>query len=137
MTSNVTSPTPEVLPPPVERYSLLGWLKKNLFQNWFSTLATIFMLAVGFVVVRGMVQWVLFAADWRVIQTNLQLLLIGQYPRDQVWRLWLILLLMGAISGLSWGCGCATTAWGLRCSSWACRFCWRSCPTTPSPGCCG
>ena len=99
----MTSTAHEILPPPVERYSLLGWLKKNLFQNWFSTLATIFMLAAGFVVVRGVVQWVVFDADWGVVTTNLQLLLIGQYPRDQVWRLWIILALMGAIAGLSWG----------------------------------
>ena len=99
----MTSTAHEILPPPVERYSVLGWLKKNLFQNWFSTLATIFMLAAGFVVVRGVVQWVMFDADWGVVTTNLQLMLIGQYPRDQVWRLWIILMLMGAIAGLSWG----------------------------------
>ncbi len=99
----MTSSAHEILPPPTERYSVLGWLKKNLFQNWVSTLATIFMLGAGFVVVRGIVQWVVFDADWGVVTTNLQLLLIGQYPRDQVWRLWIILALMGAIAGLSWG----------------------------------
>ena len=99
----MTSSAHEILPPPTERYSVLGWLKKNLFQNWVSTLATIFMLGAGFVVVRGVVQWVVFDADWGVVTTNLQLLLIGQYPRDQVWRLWIILALMGAIAGLSWG----------------------------------
>ncbi len=71
---------------------MLGWLRKNLFQNWASTLATLVMAALGVWVVRGMVQWVLTGADWGVIVTNLQLLLIGQYPRDQVWRLWLVLL---------------------------------------------
>ena len=34
-------------------------------------------------------------ADWGVVTTNLQLMLIGPYPRDQVWRLWIILALMG------------------------------------------
>ena len=82
---------------------MLGWLRKNLFQNWASTLATLLMAVLGLIVVRGMVEWVLFAADWGVIVTNLQLLLIGQYPRDQVWRLWLVLLVMGAVAGLSWG----------------------------------
>ena len=95
--------TPEILPPPVERYSVLGWLRKNLFQNWASTLATIVMAALGVWVLRGMVQWVLYGADWGVIVTNLQLLLIGQYPRDQVWRLWLVLMVMGVVAGLSWG----------------------------------
>lgn len=94
---------PEILPPPVERYSVLGWLRKNLFQNWASTLATVVMAALGVWVVRAMVQWVLNGADWGVIVTNLQLLLIGQYPRDQVWRLWLVLMVMGVVAGLSWG----------------------------------
>ncbi|MFN8470044.1 MAG: amino acid ABC transporter permease [Caldilineaceae bacterium] len=94
---------PEILPPPVERYSVLGWLRKNLFQNWASTLATLVMAALGVWVVRGMLQWVLTGADWGVIVTNLQLLLIGQYPRDQVWRLWLVLMVMGVVAGLSWG----------------------------------
>ena len=34
----------EVLPPPVKRYRDPAASKKNLFQNWFSALATFLML---------------------------------------------------------------------------------------------
>lgn len=93
----------EVLPPPIERYSVLGWLKKNLFQNWLSALATLLMIYLFFMAGRAMLTWVVIGAQWEVIATNLQLLMIGQYPRSEVWRLWIALGLMGFFSGLSWG----------------------------------
>jgi general L-amino acid transport system permease protein len=99
----VTMAANQVLPPPVERYSVLGWLKKNLFQNWFSALSTFVMLYLFYVAGRAILTWVIAEAQWGVIATNLQLLMIGQYPRSEVWRLWIALGLMGFFTGLTWG----------------------------------
>jgi general L-amino acid transport system permease protein len=38
-----------------------------------------------------------------VIEANLTLFMVGQYPRDQLWRVWLLIFLLAALIGLSWG----------------------------------
>jgi general L-amino acid transport system permease protein len=38
-----------------------------------------------------------------VIQTNTTLFVVGRYPIEQQWRLWLLTALLAAASGLSWG----------------------------------
>lgn len=93
----------EVLPPPTERYSLLHWLKTNLFQNWFSGLVTIFMSIVIVVVARSVLEWVIFEARWGVIVANLKLLMVGQYPFAHLWRIWVSVGLAGMLTALSWG----------------------------------
>jgi general L-amino acid transport system permease protein len=99
----MTATAPEILPPPVERYTVLHWLKNNLFQNWFSGLVTIalsiFLLAVG----QALLSWVLFEAQWAVVGENMKLLMVGQYPFSELWRIWIIMGLMGFFIGLTWG----------------------------------
>ncbi len=99
----------EILPPPSERSTPLGWVLKNLFNNWFNSLLTIFSLAVVYVVLRGTIHWAFTTARWQVVPANLRLFLVGQYPSqipgepDEVWRIWLVLYLLAATVGLSWG----------------------------------
>jgi len=94
---------PQVLPPPTERLTVLGWARKHLFRTWYDTLLTILALALIVAALRGVLNWALFQAQWEVVQINLRLLLAGQYPAAQLWRLWLCLHLLAAIGGLSWG----------------------------------
>ncbi len=35
--------------------------------------------------------WVIFSAKWQVISANFPLFLVGRYPTDQYWRIWLLL----------------------------------------------
>jgi general L-amino acid transport system permease protein len=93
----------QVLPPPSERNTVFGWAQRNLFSNWYNTLLTIVALFVIIAVVRFAVSWVFFQAQWEVIQVNIRLLLTGQYPVSQMWRVWLVLHMLAAISGLTWG----------------------------------
>lgn len=94
---------PEILPPPTERYSVLHWLRQNLFQNWFSGLVTIVSLYFLFVIARSVLSWAFTAAQWGVIVTNLKILMVGPYPVEQMWRIWICVGLLGALIGLSWG----------------------------------
>jgi len=79
------------------------WLKKNLFSNWFNSLLTLISLSIIYFAVVSAISWVFTAADWRPVVGTPLLFLIGQYPRDQMWRpglsLWLIVFLIG----MSWG----------------------------------
>lgn len=101
---SVLSPTHgEVLPPPTERYTVLGWLRRNLFSTWYNGLLT--LLAVGLVVWIAVPtwRWARTEARWNVITDNFGLFMKGQYPLDQVWRLWLCLYLVALSAGLMWG----------------------------------
>ncbi|WP_448562891.1 amino acid ABC transporter permease [Trichothermofontia sp.] len=101
MTSSL--PTAPVTAPLIARCRPLRWLQKNLFNSWFNGLITI---VLGGLLLWGggaFFSWAIVAADWRVIPANLPLYFVGRYPADQYWRLWLMLALIGALSGLTWG----------------------------------
>jgi general L-amino acid transport system permease protein len=93
----------EILPPPVERYGVLNWLRKNLFQDWLSSIITLVGLYFVGMVLIGVGTWVFTEAKWGVIIANLKILMVGQYPVDQLWRIWICVGLLGALVGLSWG----------------------------------
>ena len=95
--------TNQVLPPPTERYTILNWLRKNLFQDWFSSIVTLIGLYIVFFLVRGILTWAVTEAQWQVIASNLQILMVGQYPATQLWRIWICVGILGALVGLAWG----------------------------------
>ena len=93
----------EALPPPIERYSLLGWAYKNLFSTWYNTLLTVLALGLLYALFKPAILWLASQAQWEVVQVNIRLLMVGQYPMPQMWRVWLCLHILAAIAGLSWG----------------------------------
>ncbi len=88
---------------PPEPSGLLRWLRRNLFNSLPNSILTVAAIAIGYLVVRGVLQWVLVTADWRPITRSPLLYLVGQYPREQLWRVGVCLMLVSAISGVSWG----------------------------------
>ena len=91
------------MPPPRLTVGPLGWLKKNLFSTWYDALLTILALGLLYALLQPAIQWALTEARWGVISANLTLFMVGQYPREQLWRVWLSIYLLGAMLGLSWG----------------------------------
>ncbi len=92
----------ETLRPP-KPPGLLTWVQRNLFNNWYNAILTILSLAIIYVLARGIIQWVLFTADWRPVTRSPLLFLVGQYPRDQLWRPGVSLLMVSFLFGMSWG----------------------------------
>ena len=92
-----------VLPPPVERYTVLGWVYKNLFSSWFNALLTFGALGMVYALARPVLTWTISQARWEVVTVNMRLLMVGQYPRSEIWRVWLCLHLLAVMGGLSWG----------------------------------
>ena len=103
MTIPSTPMMSEVLPPPSERNTVLGWLRKNLFSGWGNSLLTIVSIVLIVAVMRPFLTWAFNTAEWAVIPANWNLLMRGQYPVEEVWRLWFTLYLLAAIVGLGWG----------------------------------
>ncbi len=91
------------LAPPVTSIGVIGWLRKNLFSSWFNSLLS--LLSLWFLVTVGgeFVRWALTGARWSVVSSNLRLFMVGPYPPDQVWRVWLVLGTVSLLFGLAGG----------------------------------
>ncbi len=94
--------TVESVGPPPTSIGWLGWLRKNLFSTWFNTLLTLLVLWALYSVGRELFNWV-FSARWGVITANLRLFMVGPFPPDQVWRVWLVVGIISALFGVSAG----------------------------------
>ncbi len=93
----------EVLPPPTERYTVLGWLHKNLFSTWYNSILTLVTAYIVFVLGKAILVWAFTQAEWQVVLVNMRLFMVGQYPIEQVWRIWLAVHLLAVTFGLAWG----------------------------------
>jgi general L-amino acid transport system permease protein len=89
--------------PPRLSVGPVAWLRKNLFSTWYNVAFTFIVLGLLYALLPPALQWALTEARWGVIKANLTLFMIGQYPRDQLWRIWLAIYMLGAMIGLSWG----------------------------------
>jgi general L-amino acid transport system permease protein len=80
-----------------------GWLRQNLFSSWLNALLTLLCLAGIIWVTKSLGTWIFNQAQWAVVIANLRLILVGRYPVEQLWRLWLALLLLATVKAGSWG----------------------------------
>lgn len=95
--------TSETLPPPTSTIGPVAWLRKNLFSSLFSSLMTGLIGGLLIVAVIGIGQWAATEARFDVVTRNLRLFLIGQYPVEQAWRIYLSLALLSGLTGVSAG----------------------------------
>lgn len=81
----------------------LEWVRKNLFSNWFNAILTVISTGFIYFVLVNSVRWIFFTADWRPVTVSPLLFMVGQYPRDQLWRPGASLLISTFLIGMSWG----------------------------------
>lgn len=93
---------PELTAPPAPP-GPIEWIRKNLFSNWFNSVLTLVALVFLYFVITATLRWVLFTADWRPVTVAPLLFLVGQYPREELWRPGLCLLISAFLIGMSWG----------------------------------
>jgi general L-amino acid transport system permease protein len=91
------------VPPSSHRPGPLRRLQRELFASPLDGLITIVLIGLLVVVGLALANWLLFQAQWAVIQANTTLLAVGRYPLEQQWRLWLLATLLAAAAGGSWG----------------------------------
>jgi general L-amino acid transport system permease protein len=110
--------TAETLPPPSTAVGPLAWLRANLFSGPISSVVTILIaILIGWLVLT-IGTWAVTEARWSVVSNNLRLFLIGQYPADQAWRIWLNLAIISVLGGMSAGVyGQATRALAITLSA--------------------
>ncbi|MGH3024687.1 MAG: amino acid ABC transporter permease [Gaiellaceae bacterium] len=99
-------PAPEL--PPERHLSPKEWAQKNLFASRLDTILTIaFGLVVAWLVYR-LGKFVFFDARWEIIERNITNLMVSRFPRDELWRVWAALLVLGP--SLGFGAGTASAA---------------------------
>ena len=91
----------EIIRPP-QSEGTLAWLRENLFSNWFNSLLTILSMILIYLALSATLKWIFFTADWRPVVQNPLLYLVGQYPREDLWRPGAGLLMVSFLFGLSW-----------------------------------
>jgi general L-amino acid transport system permease protein len=97
MTAISEASTPPPPPGPLE------WVRKNLFSNWYNSLLTIAGATVVYFALISTITWGSKTADWRPITVAPLLYLVGQYPREELWRAGISMLMITFLVGMSWG----------------------------------
>jgi general L-amino acid transport system permease protein len=93
--------TPEIIAPP-QPPGPIAWLRQNLFSTWYNSLLTIFLLLLIYWAGAAILRWVFIIADWTPVVSHPLLYGIGQYPREQIWRVGLCLSMASLLVGVSW-----------------------------------
>ena len=78
------------------------WLRTNLFANARDSIISVVFGALALVVLFFIARWV-FSADYRIVRVNLRNFIIGQFPRDELWRPWVSGLILASALGFTSG----------------------------------
>lgn len=97
----ITSPQKETLKPPVSQVGVWGWIRQNLFSNWYNSVLTLLTMFALWKIVPALVQWAFIdslwfsssdacrdidGACWSIIPNNIKFILFGFFPEGQHWR---------------------------------------------------
>jgi len=96
----IGAPEPE---PPRRDLTPRQWVRANLFSSPLDSVLTVVIgLGTAYVVYR-LARWAFVTAEWAVVRVNLRLFMVGFFPVDQLWRLWVALYVLVATCGLAAG----------------------------------
>jgi len=102
--------------PPALSVGPLAWLRANLFNTWYNTLLTIFVVWVAWLILPGLVSWLIVDAHgfgatadvcradfdgacWGFVSEKARFILFGTFPHDEQWRpLATLLILFGMLA---------------------------------------
>jgi len=80
----------------------VDWIKQNLFSNVRNSIITLIVGALAAIAIYSGVRWII-GADFEIVRVNLRNFMIGQFPRDELWRPWasglIIATTLGLVSG--------------------------------------
>jgi general L-amino acid transport system permease protein len=79
------------------------WIKDNLFNGFINSILTVLLFPVAIYLLYQIFKWVLIGANWQAVSQFPMLFAVGQYPRDQIWRVGFIFSGLMFLLGMSWG----------------------------------
>ena len=87
----------------------LGWVKRNLFRNWWSGLISLVLLPLSvYMAYRGL-RFLFVTGQWDAVRVNLTLFMQGTFPRDEQWRLISQIMLFAFAFGIGAGTNSAAS----------------------------
>jgi general L-amino acid transport system permease protein len=96
-------PVPEEAGPPVREIGLRTWIRQNLFASPVdAALTVVFGLLLVWLAVR-IGRFAFVTARWEIVRVNLTTLLVGRYPRGDLWRAWASAYVLAASLGAAAG----------------------------------
>lgn len=84
--------------PPVR--SPLTWMRKNLFRTPFDTVLTLILAPLSLYLLFRLAWFVFVSARWAIVEVNLKLLMVGNWPAIHLARLSTVLIVLGTVGGL-------------------------------------
>jgi general L-amino acid transport system permease protein len=87
---------------PTTKVSPGEWLKTNLFSSPMNSVLTIVVGALGIFVAWKAIAW-LISIEFTIIRDTLRIFMIGQFPNDELWRLWVSAFILMTAIGLAAG----------------------------------
>ncbi|MFP3899706.1 MAG: amino acid ABC transporter permease [Acidimicrobiia bacterium] len=100
------APEPE---PPARGLTPRAWVRTNLASSPLNAALTLVIgVGAGWIVYR-LARWVFVTAEWTVVRVNLRLFMVGLFPAEELWRLWVAGYLLVATVGLAGGVLAAST----------------------------
>ncbi|HKJ65076.1 MAG TPA: amino acid ABC transporter permease, partial [Desulfopila sp.] len=99
----------ETVKPPLTNVGVLGWIKNNLFNGYFNSLATILIVLALWQLVPDFIQWAFIdsvwftsgkechqaqGACWSVVTQNIRFNIFGYYPYEEQWRPLLAMIIL-------------------------------------------
>ena len=92
----------EIIRPP-QPPGFLKWIQDNLFSSVFNSILTVLLVPVVFYLLYSVMDWILTGANWRAVTQFPLLYTVGQYPREELWRVGVIISGLILFLGISWG----------------------------------
>ena len=90
-----------IMPP--QPPGFIKWIRDNLFNGVFNSILTILLFPAVIYLLYAVIIWGFTKADWIAVSQFPLLYAVGQYPRDQLWRVGFIFSGMILFLGMSWG----------------------------------
>ena len=72
--------------PPINEQSPVEWVKANLFNSKLNSAITIVLTPIFAYFAYRFFRFVFITGRWEPVETNLTLFMVGQYPREELWR---------------------------------------------------
>lgn len=86
--------------PPIHQQSPREWVKANLFNSKLNSAITVILTPIFLYFAYRFFRFVFITGRWEPVETNLTLFMVGQYPRDELWRTEAQVILLGLAIGL-------------------------------------
>ena len=79
------------------------WVRKNLFNSWRNIVLTV--VFGGLILVAGFraLRFVFVSGRWEIVRVNLTNLMVGRFPRDELYRPWIAIFIAAFVAGLAAG----------------------------------